>query len=142
MITVTADQVLAMLDRHQTFINEENHFPHIKPFELDDCEAFLKGAPGVERKWTSKSSYSGKPITGTSEASHQIKQAISAIGAGLVDQKKADPETHMLYKAIWKLEIPGAKCNQCKRPVQSLLLFPVETCHRPRCQLIAMRESL
>ena len=71
--------------------------------------------------------------------SSQVRQAISAIGYHLIDKKKADYETGVVYRGVWKVKI-SLKCEYCGRGFQEpLLMGSRDHCNRSRCILGSMR---
>lgn len=118
-----ADRLLRVLSKHQTMLNTKWNYPHIEPFDEAEVKAFLEGKRGADTR------------------SYQIIQALSCIGARLVDADEADAETEYVYHACWKIEI-STDCPYCKRRFRSKLMMRNATCLKPRCMLIDMRESV
>ncbi len=127
---VTATNVLDMLDKNWETINE--HFDHIPAFTLDEIQDFLDGKAGADVKGYSNYTRSA-----------QVKQAVSAIGASKVDDKKADADTVVVYKALWAIE-KACKCGYCKKPFSYSLMFGNRgnVCTKSRCQTQYMRDSM
>jgi hypothetical protein len=130
---VTPEQLFPILLSNWEVIHAE--FKHIKPFTFGDVVDFLAGEPGAV---IDEDRYSYGYTR-----SNQVKQAISAIGARLVDKKLADAETTAVYKALWAME-SSCKCKYCTKPFKFAFMMGNNNgvCPKPRCTLQNMRDSI
>jgi hypothetical protein len=131
----TAAMLLAVLNRYQPQLNGEWGYTHIQPFTLAEAQDFLAGKPGVEIP-------SNVRLGGGYTRSHQVKQALHAIGAYVVDRKKADDETVTVYKGVWDIQ-NNATCPYCGKGYKfALMMSDPRHCTKARCILGAMRERI
>lgn len=126
----TAAALLAVLTRYQPQLNGEWDYKKIKPFTFPEVQDFLDGHAGA--------------VVGNYgyTRSNQVVQAISAIGAHVVDRDKADDETFAVYKGVWGIEFKKV-CQYCGKSFKYVLMMGKPShCPKARCVLAAMRDSM
>lgn len=131
----TAVALLAVLDQHQLKLNGEWNYGHIKPFTLAEVQDFLDGKPGyvIPSKYRLGDKYT---------RSRQVVQALSAIGAYVVDRKQADEQTTTVYKGVWAINCTAA-CPYCgKNFKHALMMSNPGHCTKARCVLNAMHDRM
>lgn len=119
MTTVNATDLLNMLITHSKVISKT--YEHIKlPFKKSEVQDFLNGDTGK--------------ALGHTNRSHQVVQAVSAIGALLVDQKIAPPSTVVTYQALWAME-KKQTCKYCNKPftIAFMMSNRSKVCHKAKC---------
>lgn len=126
---MNAQNLLDMLNAHRELITQEYPRNNV-PFTLEDCQQFIDGQEEISNDWR------------VSTTAHKIRQAISVIGAHLVDRNKADPSTKLVYKATWEISIV-AKCQYCNKNFNFKMMMGRPThCQKSRCVLNAMRDQM
>lgn len=133
-----ADRLYAVLKTHQKSLNTEWDYAHIAPFTKKEVADFLTGKPGAS-------------IGNGYGRSHQVKQAVSAIGAHFAStvhpdaktnaMQKKYPESVAVHKELWSIRIE-AKCTCCNKKYMNKFMFPRPTCDSSRCQLKFMRDNI
>lgn len=123
--------VLEMLNEHQVTLNTVWEYKHIPPFTLNEVADFLACKPGI---FVNESLHYTR--------SSQVRQAVSAIGAFVIDRKLATDHTFTTYKALWEIEL-SEKCQYCKKPFTFALMMGASTvCMKFSCRQKHMRDSM
>lgn len=125
---VTATDVLNMLIENRKTISRS--YEHVKlPFTKSEIQNFLDGKPGKDLGYTTRN--------------HQVKQAVSAIGACLVDQKIASASTVATYRALWAIDRTES-CKFCGKPFTFRFMMGNngKVCNKAKCLLHSMRETM
>lgn len=130
-MAVTAKQLFAMFNQADVKKLIADNYPKITPFTEAELQEFLDGGPGAEVPCRIF------PVTRV----HEFRQAMSAVGAYMVDKGLADLRTASIYKATWKVA-HTVTCKYCNKPLKSKLMFPAWHCAKARCTLNAMRDSM
>ena len=128
MTNVNATAVLNMLTENKKVIRKS--FDHIAlPFTAAEAKAFLDGKPGSDTKHGTRS--------------REIVQAISAIGACLVDQKIASSETVVTYQALWAMDKKDT-CKYCGKAFTFKFLMGDngKVCYKAKCTLSSMHDTM
>lgn len=129
---VAPEPLLAMLDANWATVEAE--YTHFGKFNLAEVTDFLAGKPGTPIK---------SSIMGFGR-SHQVKQALSVIGARLVDKDLATPETRVVYKQLWATKCTAAACQYCHKPYKYDFMMGDNNgnCFKARCMMQYMRDNI